>query len=131
MCVVDIREDRLVFSLTQQVDTVHGPVMIDQVQKVLVKRRLARCLRSSDLKFLTKRLVSDLFPKEGHTSSDLKETHHDVVHGEDGLGFDKVGDVAIIVDASGSEPRSGTFPSEPTDQSETGLLLLIPGKARR
>lgn len=102
-----------------------APVMVDQIQEMLIKRRLARRLRSRDLEFLTKRLIAHLFPKEGDTPSDLEETHDHVVHSENGLGLDKVGDVAIIVDTSGPESSSSAFPAESTDQSEARLWLLL------
>lgn len=131
MGVVNVREDHLVLSLSQEVDTMHRPVMIDQVEEMFIKRRLARRLRPSDLEFLAKRLVPHLFPEEGDGTSHLEETHDHVVHGEHGFGLYEIGDVAIIVDSSGSESRSSAFPAESTDQGQAGLLLLVTRKTCR
>lgn len=102
-----------------------APVMIDQIQEMLIKRRLARRLRSRDLEFLTKRLIAHLFPEKRNAASDLEETHDHVVHSENGLGLDKVGDVAIVVDTPGPESSSSAFPAESAYQGETRLWLLL------
>ncbi len=93
-----------------------------EIGKMAVKGGLGGTTRAGDLDLGVEGLQTLLLPEERYRAADLNKGEGDVAIAEEGLGFDKVGDVAVVVDATRVEARASPLPTQTTNQGKRSRL---------